>query len=147
MFLESPESNNLCQSPQAVCIQHSSLHPAHSLLASVPQDHPPGYLRCLQSATAPGRGSRALLFCSLKTGKCGGGSVVATALGIKGKLMESQHRLREFVRRSGYTKERVREPAAHLKNRIKRQITTTSAILTPDFRAGCELWVFHYNQS
>lgn len=25
--------------------------------------------------------------------------------------------------------------------------TATSAILIPDFRAGCELWVFHYNQS
>lgn len=36
------------------------------------------------------------------------------------------------------------------KPQIKGEInyyTATSAILIPDFRAGCELWVFHYNQS
>ena len=72
-------------------------------------------------------------------------------LGIKEKLMESQHCMREFMRQSAYTKERAREPAVHLKNTGSRErdhyYTATPAILIPDFRAGCELWVFHYNQS
>jgi len=37
-------------------------------------------------------------------------------LGIKEKLMESQHCLREFMRQSAYTKEQESEPAVRLKN-------------------------------